>query len=213
MIRIVLADDHTVVREGFRMVLESQADLQVIGEARNGIEAIQVVEQTRPDVLVVDLMMPGINGLEVIRQVKKITRVVVLSMHDQDAYVVEALRNGALGYVLKDATTRELLEAVRSVAIGKHFLSSPFSVRESELYAQVKNNESGDPYDSLTAREREILLLVGQGYSNQETAELLKISSRTVEVHRARLMRKLEIKSQTELIRYVMERGLTERKS
>ncbi len=212
MIRIVLADDHTVVREGFRMVLETQPDFQVIGEARDGLEAIKVVEQLKPDVLVVDLMMPGVNGMEVIRQVRKLTRVVVLTMHDQEAYVVEALRNGALGYVLKDATTIELVESIRQVAIGKCYLCEPFSMYQQELFEQAHNNESGDPFDTLTGREREILQLVGQGYSNQEAGELLQISSRTVEVHRARLMRKLGIKSQTELIRYAIERGLVPKK-
>ena len=212
MIKIALADDHTVVREGFRMVLETQPDFQVVGEARDGLEAIRVVEQLKPDVLVVDLMMPGVNGLEVIRQVRKLVRVVVLTMHDQEAYVVEALRNGALGYVLKDATTHELVQAIRQVAFGKCFLSEPFSQRQQEIFEQVQNNESGDPYDSLTMREREILQLVGQGYSNQEAGEMLKISPRTVEVHRARLMRKLGIRSQTELIRVAIERGLVPKK-
>lgn len=194
------------------MVLESQLDFQVVGEAGDGLETIRLVEQIKPDVLVVDLMMPGVNGMEVIRQVCKLTRVVVLTMHDQDAYVVEALRNGALGYVLKDATTIELVEAIRQVANGKQFLSTPFSARASELCAMVKNQDSGDPYDSLTGREREILQLVGQGHSNQEAGKLLQISVRTVEVHRARLMRKLGIKSQTELIRYTIERGLVTKK-
>jgi len=212
MIKIALADDHTVVREGFRMVLETQPDFQVVGEARDGLEAIRLVEQVKPDVLVVDLMMPGVNGMEVIRQVRKQTRVVVLTMHDQDAYVVEALRNGALGFVLKDATTKELIEAIRQVAIGKYFLSEPFSGRQQELFAQVQTNASTDPYETLTDREREILQLVGQGHSNLETGEILQISSRTVEVHRARLMRKLGIKSQTELIRYAIEHGLVLKK-
>lgn len=194
------------------MVLQAQPDFQVIGEAGDGLEAIRLVEQVKPDVLVVDLMMPGVNGMEVIRQVCKLTRVVVLTMHDQDAYVVEALRNGALGYVLKDATTTELLEAIRQVANGKQFLSAPFTTRARELWAMVKNQASGDPYDRLTGREREILQLVGQGHSNQGAGELLQISVRTVEVHRARLMRKLGVKNQTELIRYAIERGLVTKK-
>ena len=207
MIKIVLADDHTVVREGFRMVLESQADLQVIGEACNGIEAIQVVERLKPDVLVVDLMMPGINGLEVVRQVNRNTHVVVLTMHDHESYVIEALRNGAYGYVLKDATPKELVEAIQKAANGQRYLSAPFADRAIELYAQM-HNHVGDPYESLSDREREVLILVGQGYSNQEVAEMLQISPRTVEVHRANLMRKLNIKNQTELIRYAIQRGL-----
>lgn len=207
MIKIVLADDHTVVREGFRMVLETQPEFQVIGEARDGLEAIQVVERLKPDVLVVDLMMPGINGLEVIRQVHMHTRVVVLTMHDHEAYVLEALRNGAYGYVLKDATPKELVEAIQKAAIGQRYLSAPFADRAIELYAQM-NNAGNDPYETLSDREREVLQLAGQGYSNQEIGEMLQISPRTVEVHRAKLMRKLNMKGQTELIRYAIQRGL-----
>ncbi|PKO04523.1 MAG: DNA-binding response regulator [Chloroflexi bacterium HGW-Chloroflexi-3] len=207
MIKIVLADDHTVVREGFRMVLETQPEFMVIGEACDGLEAIQVVEHLKPDVLVVDLMMPGINGLEVVRQVHRITRVVVLTMHDHESYVLEALRNGAYGYVLKDATPKELVEAIQKAAIGQHYLSAPFADRAIELYAQMHVN-AGDSYDTLSDREREVLQLAGQGYSNQEIGEMLKISSRTVEVHRAKLMRKLNIKGQTELIRYAIQHGL-----
>jgi DNA-binding NarL/FixJ family response regulator len=207
MIKIVLADDHTVVREGFRMVLETQAEFQVIGEGRDGLEAIRLVETLKPDVLVVDLMMPGINGLEVVRQVHNHTRVVVLTMHDHESYVLEALRNGAYGYVLKDATPKELVEAIQKAAIGQHYLSAPFADRAIELYAQMHVN-SEDPYDTLSDREREVLQLAGQGFSNQEIGEMLKISSRTVEVHRAKLMRKLNIKGQTELIRYTIQHGL-----
>jgi DNA-binding NarL/FixJ family response regulator len=208
MIRIVLADDHTVVREGFRMVLETQDGFQVVGEARDGLEAISLVERLRPDVLVVDLMMPGINGLEVVRQMRKLTHIVVLTMHDHEAYVLEALRNGAYGYVLKDATTKELLEAIQKAAIGQRFLSAPFADRAIELYAQMNSAESEDPYETLTDREREVLQLVGQGHSNLEVGELLRISPRTVEVHRAKLMRKLNIKSQMDLMRYAMQRGI-----
>jgi DNA-binding NarL/FixJ family response regulator len=208
MIRIVLADDHTVVREGFRMVLETQNDFQVVGEARGGLEAISLVEQLKPDVLVVDLMMPGINGLEVVRQVRKLTHTVVLTMHDHEAYVLEALRNGAFGYVLKDATTKELLEAVRKAAAGQRFLSAPFADKAIELYAQMNSSENEDPYETLTDREREVLQLVGQGHSNQEVGVMLQISPRTVEVHRAKLMRKLNIKSQMDLMRYAIQRGI-----
>jgi RNA polymerase sigma factor (sigma-70 family) len=208
MIKIVLADDHTVVRKGFRMVLETQPEFQVIGEARDGLEAIRLVETLKPDVLVVDLMMPGINGLEVVRQVHNHTRVVVLTMHDHESYVLEALRNGAYAYVLKDSTPKELVEAIQKAAIGQRYLSAPFAERAIELYAQM-NNAGDDPYESLSDREREVLQLAGQGYSNQEIGEMLQISSRTVEVHRAKLMRKLNMKGQTELIRYAIQRGLT----
>jgi DNA-binding NarL/FixJ family response regulator len=133
--------------------------------------------------------------------------VVVLTMHDHESYVLEALRNGAYGYVLKDATPKELVEAIQKAAIGQHYLSAPFADRAIELYAQMHVN-SEDPYDTLSDREREVLQLAGQGFSNQEIGEMLKISSRTVEVHRAKLMRKLNIKGQTELIRYTIQHGL-----
>ncbi len=211
MIKIVLADDHAVVREGFRMVLENQPGLQVIGEARDGLEAIQVVERLKPDVLVVDLMMPGINGMEVVRQMNKKTRIVVLTMHDHESYVVEALRNGAYGYVLKDSTPKELVEAIQKAAAGQRYLSAPFADKAIEFYIKMKTTKSLDPFDTLSDREREVLQLVGQGYSNQEIGEMLKISPRTVEVHRAKLMRKLDIKNQTELLRYAIQRGLAKK--
>jgi len=152
--------------------------------------------------------MPGINGLEVVRQVHNHTRVVVLTMHDHESYVLEALRNGAYAYVLKDATPKELVEAIQKAAIGQRYLSAPFAERAIELYAQMHVN-SEDPYETLSDREREVLLLVAQGYSNQVIGEMLQISPRTVEVHRAKLMKKLNIKSQTELIRFAIQRGLT----
>lgn len=207
-IKLVLADDHHVVREGFKMVLESQDDFLVIGEASDGLEAKRLVEQLKPDVLVVDLMMPGINGLEVVRQVNKLTRVVVLSMHNDEAYVVEALRNGALGYVLKDSTKFELITAIRKAAENQHYLSEPFAKKAIEMYTKMASVEDSDPYSTLTTREREVLQLVAQGLSNNEVGLKLSISPRTVEVHRANVMRKLDLKSQADLIRFALKRGL-----
>jgi DNA-binding NarL/FixJ family response regulator len=207
-IRIVLADDHNIVREGFRLVLEAQPDFQVVGEASAGIEAIRAVEMLRPDVLVLDLMMPGINGMEVIRQVRALTKVVILSMHNNEAYVVEALRNGAHGYVLKDATTKELIQAVIAASQGQRFLSAPFAERAIEVYSRLTNNSEANPLDLITNREREVMILVAHGNSSPQIAELLGISPRTVEVHRANLMRKLNFRSQTDLIRFAIKHGL-----
>ena len=207
-IKIVLADDHHIVREGFRMVLEAQPDFLVVGEASDGIEAVRIVEALKPDVLVVDLMMPGLNGLEVAHQLRNKVRIVVLSMHNNEAYVIEALKNGVYGYVLKDATSKEFVKAVQFAAAGKRYLSAPFDEKPIEFYIQNQDAESPDPYDSLTRREREILHLVAQGNSNAEIGDLLQISTRTVEVHRANLMRKLNFHTQAELIRFALQRGI-----
>ena len=207
-IRIVLADDHNIVREGFRLVLEAQPDFQVVGEASAGIEAIRMVEMLRPDVLVLDLMMPGINGMEVIRQVRALTKVVILSMHNNEAYVLESLRNGAHGYVLKDATTKELIQAVIAASHGQRYLSAPFAERAIEVYSRLTDNLETDPLDLITNREREVMILVAQGNSSPQIGEMLGISPRTVEVHRANLMRKLNFRSQTDLIRFAIKHGL-----
>jgi DNA-binding NarL/FixJ family response regulator len=207
-IKLVLADDHHIVRDGFKLVLESQQDFQVIGEASNGLEAKQLTEQLKPDVLVLDLMMPMLNGLEVTRQVRDITHVVILSMHNNEAYVIEALRNGAFGYVLKDSTKTELITAVRKAALGQRYLSSPFAEKAIEVYSQMAQSEESDPYNTLTNREREIFQLVAEGHSNNDIGTTLSISPRTVEVHRANLMRKLNFKSQVDLIRFAIKRGI-----
>ena len=206
-IKIVLADDHQIVREGFRMVLEAQPDFLVVGEASDGIETIQIVKKLNPDILVVDLMMPGINGLEVARQLRTKVRTVILSMHNNEAYVIEAIRNGVFGYVLKDGTSKELVTAVQYAVAGKHYLSPPFSEKSIETYTLNIIVESKNAYDSLTTREREVFQLVAQGYSSSKIGELLHISSRTVEVHRANMMRKLNFHSQAELIQYALLRG------
>ncbi|MBI2875306.1 MAG: response regulator transcription factor [Candidatus Tectomicrobia bacterium] len=208
---IVLVDDHPVVRQGLRALLEAEPGFRVIGEAGEGVEAVQLVERLQPDVLVLDLMIPGLNGLEVTRQVSRRssrTRVVILSMHANEAYVLEALRNGALGYVLKDAGATELLRAVREVAAGRRYLSPPLSERAIEIYVQKTDAAPLDLYETLTTREREVLQLAAEGYSATEIADRLSISSRTVETHRANLMRKLGLRTQTDLIRYALRRGI-----
>jgi DNA-binding NarL/FixJ family response regulator len=203
-----LADDHHIVREGFRLVLEAQPDFQVIGEASAGIEAVRMVETLRPDVLVLDLMMPGINGLEVTRQVRALTKVVILSMHNNEAYVLEALRNGAFAYVLKDATTKELIQAIIATSHGQRYLSAPFAERAIEVYSRLAENQDTDPLNAITNREREVMILVAQGHSSPQIGEMLNISPRTVEVHRANLMRKLNFRSQADLIRFAIKHGL-----
>jgi two-component system response regulator NreC len=211
MITLLLAEDHHIVRQGIRSLLEAEADFKVIGEVSDGLEAVRMVEQLHPDVLVLDLMMGGLNGLEVARQVSKQstkTAIVILSMYNNEAYVLEALRSGAKGYVLKDSTTAELVKAIREAQIGRHYLSASLSERAIENYIEKSKETYLDPYDTLTTREREVLHLASQSCTNAEIAESLYISRRTVEVHRANVMRKLGLRSQPQLIRYAIKRGI-----
>jgi len=209
---IVLADDHAVVRQGLRALLDVEPGFSVVGEAADGLIAMRLVEQLRPLVLVVDLMMPGLGGLDVTRQVtrkaRSRTRVVILSMHASEAYLLEALRNGASAYVLKDASSTELNQAIREAAAGRRYLSSPFSDTTIEAYLRKAKDAASDPYESLTRREREIFHLAAEGLSSVETAERLFISRRTVDTHRARILRKLGLRSQAEIVRYALGRGI-----
>lgn len=211
MTAIVLADDHHLVRQALRTLLAAEPDLQVVGEAGDGLEATQVVERLKPDVLVVDLFMPGLGGLEVTREVVRRspqTRVVILSMYSNEAYVLEAFRNGASGYVLKDSTSADLVQAVRDAVAGRRYLSPPLSQRAIDAYAERSKEAAADAYETLTTREREVLHLAAEGYSNPEIAARLSISPRTAETHRANLMRKLGLHSQTDLVRYAIRRGI-----
>lgn len=210
-IRIVLADDHHVVREGLRALLETEPDFSIVGEAADGLAAVDLVERLKPDVLVADLMMPSLSGLEVARQValrSPTTRVVILSMYANEPYVLEALRNGAMGYVLKDSTGADLVQAVRQVLTGDRYLSPPLSARAIEAYVQKAEAGSLDIYETLTTREREILHLAAQGCSNAEVATRMSISPRTAETHRANMMRKLGLRTQIDLVRYALRRGI-----
>jgi DNA-binding NarL/FixJ family response regulator len=213
-VKIVLAEDHQIVRQGFRALLEAEPDFCVIGEATDGVEAVQLAERLQPDVMVVDLMMPGLSGLEVTARVGQLsprTRVVILSAFDSEAYVVEALRNGAAGYVLKKSSATDLAHALREAVAGRRYLSPPLSERAIEAYVQyVQKVKSAalDPYETLTPRERETFHLVAEGHTSVEIANQLCISPRTVEAHRANMMRKLGLRTQTDLVRYAMRRGI-----
>lgn len=210
-VSIVLADDHHVVRQGLRALLEAEPHFFVKGEAGDGLTALQLVENLRPDVLVLDLMMPGLNGLEVTRQATKLspaTKIIILSMHAGEAYVLEALRNGAYGYVLKDSGADELVDAINTVMGGRRYLSSPLSERAIDLYITKSQDLPEDPYDSLTTREREVLQLAAEGNTNVMIADMLSISPRTAETHRANMMRKLDLHNSTELIRFALQRGI-----
>lgn len=211
MLTIVLADDHHVVRQGLRAVLEAEPGFRVVGEAGDGLEAVRLVERLAPHVLVVDLMMPGLGGLEATRQVSQRmpgTRIVVLSMHASEAYVLAAIRHGAAGYVLKDSTAADLVEAVREVAAGRRYLSPPLSKRAIEAYAEKAKGTPPDLYGTLTTREREVLHLVAEGHTSAEIAARLGLSPRTVETHRGNLLRKLDLHSHADLVRFALRRGL-----
>jgi DNA-binding NarL/FixJ family response regulator len=213
-ITIVLADDHQVVRQGLRAILEGEHNLRVVGEAGNGLKATRLVERLRPDVLVLDLMIPGLSGLEVTRQLAKRspkTRVVILSMHSDKSYVLEALRNGAAGYVLKDSSADELIKAVQEAAANRRYLSPPLSDSAVDAYAQQGSATGTDSYDSLSSREREVFQLAAEGHTNKEIGKMLFISPRTVEIHRANMMAKLGLRTQTDLIRYALKRGIISR--
>ena len=211
MTNIVLADDHQIVRQGLRALLEAEPDFSITGQAADGLEVVDLVDEVRPDVLILDIKMPGLNGREVVRQVRKRTPdtdVVILSMCANEAYVIEALRNGAAGYVLKGASSTDLVKAVREVAEGRRYLSPPLSERAIEAYVQKAVASAPDALGKLTDREREVLYFVMEGYKNSEIAARLSISPRTAETHRARMMRKLGLHTQAELIRFTLQLGI-----
>jgi DNA-binding NarL/FixJ family response regulator len=211
MLTLLLADDHTIVRQGLRALLEGEKDFRLAGEAEDGLQAVRLAEKAEPDVVVMDLMMPGLNGLEASRQIlrrRPRTRIVVLSMHSDVAYAAEAVRAGVGGYVLKEACAEELVQAIRTVAGGKRYFSPPLNEGVIEHYLHQAEDLPADPYASLTEREREVLQLTAEGHSGVEVAGRLFISPRTVESHRASLMRKLGVHNQKELVRYAVQRGL-----
>lgn len=206
-IRILLADDHAVVRHGFRMILAAEADMEVIAEVSNGREALEYGEKLQPDVCVMDVTMPELNGIEATRrllQVSSKTRVLALSMHKDAVYVREILRAGAKGYLLKDCSPRDFLRAVRLVAAGKGFLSSEVSEAVIDDYRKHVTN----PIDLLTSREREVLQMIAESKTNKEIASTLNLSVYTVEAHRGRIMEKLNLHSLGELVRFAVRNGL-----
>jgi two-component system response regulator NreC len=207
---ILLADDHPVVRQGLRMLLEVEPDFTVVAETGDGLQVVALVESLRPDVLVLDLMMPGLGGLEVTRRVRRQfppTHIVVLSMYSDVAYVSEALEGGASAFVLKKSTAAELVGAIRDALAGKQYLNSSISYEAIERH-RMQARGARDPYATLTRREREVLHLVGEGLTSAEIAERLDISPRTVDMHRRHLVRKLDLTGQAALVRYALQRGL-----
>lgn len=208
---IVLAEDHQIVRQGLKVLLEAEKAFRVVGEAGDGLEAVKLVEKFRPNVLVLDLMIPRLHGLEVIRQVRRgcrATRVVILSMNADEQYVMEALRYGALGYVLKGGPAADLVQAVKTVCAGRRYLSAELAERAFTGYLERPGESDLDIYETLTNRERLVLQLAAEGASNPAIAKKLFISPRTAESHRANLMRKLGLRSQTDLVRFAIRKGI-----
>ncbi len=207
-LRILLADDHAVVRQGFRLILNQQPDMEVVGEAGNGEEAVKLALQLKPSLIIMDIGMPKVNGVEATRRIIEgcpESLILILSMHKDAVYVRETLRAGAKGYLLKESIDQDLLRAIRSVAEGDGFLSPEVSGTLLEEYQQIK-----DPFDTLTAREREVLQMLAEGKVAKEIATELDISVYTVDAHRGRIMKKLGLHSSTEIVRYAMRKGLIE---
>lgn len=210
MTNIVLADDHVIVRHGLRLTLE-ETGFKVVGEASDGLEAIQLVKKLQPDILVCDMMMGSMNGLEVSRQVTKQypkVNVIMLSMYSDEVYVIEALRAGAKAYVLKDSSAEDLVHAINEVTKGKHYLGSSLSERAIEMYAKKTTNGIQDPFDTLSTREREVLQMVAQDMTSTDISKKLFISPRTVDAHRSKIMHKLGLHSRSDLIRFAQRRGI-----
>jgi two-component system, NarL family, response regulator NreC len=214
--RILLTEDHKILREGLKALLSTNPDIEVIGEAEDGRMAIKYAQSFSPDLVLMDLSMPKTGGLEAIREIKRTqpeVKIVVLTVHDSDEYVQEALQSGADGYVLKDADRQELLGAINHVLNGKRYLSPGISEKIIEGYLSTSRGaqKTKTAWDSLTHREREILKLIAEGYQNKDIADYLYISLKTVEKHRANLMKKLDIHNTARLTAYAMEKGLITR--
>jgi len=212
--KVLLVDDHAIVREGVRMILSKEADIDVVGEAADGAQALDIVSKFRPQVVIMDISMPGMGGIEatqLIRTQYPEIQVLALTMHEDESYVFQLLRAGAAGYVLKRAAAQDLVQAVRAAAKGEAFLYPSVARKVVEDYLRrVETGEERERYDGLTAREKEILTLIAEGLSNQHIAEKLYISIKTVQTHRAHILEKLGLHDRTELVRYAIRKGLIE---
>lgn len=212
-IRVLLAEDHTIVRKGILSLLEDEADIEVVGEASNGHEALELVEALRPDIVLIDINMPLLNGLEATRLIKKqfpAVQVLVLTMYKNEEYVLQLLQAGASGYLIKQSVPAELITAIHAVQQGDAFLSPSISKSLIDEYLRRATPQSQpDHYDTLTDREREVLQLLVEGFSGKEIAERLVISVKTVSVHRSNLMEKLNLHSIPDLVKYAIRKGIT----
>lgn len=213
-VKVLIADDHAIVREGVRMILDKEQDIDVVGEAGHGEQALEMAAKLRPHVVVMDISMPGMGGIEATQRLRAQyphIHVLVLTMHEDESYVFQLLRAGASGYVLKRAAAQDLVQAVRAAAKGEAFLYPSVARKVVEDYLRrVESGEEKDRYDGLTTREKEILTHIAQGLSNQHIAEKLYISIKTVQTHRAHILEKLGLHDRTELVRYAIRKGLIE---
>jgi len=213
--RIVIAEDYTILREGLRALLSTNPEFEVVGEAEDGRQAIHCVEKYKPDLALMDLSMPRMNGMEAIREIKKVspqTKILVLTVHKAEEYILGTLNAGADGYILKDSTRAELMMALKSVFSGKHYISPGISEKIIDGYLEGRKTVRGrTSWETLTHREREILKLIAEGYKNKKIADFLCISVKTVEKHRANLMQKLDLHSTSALTALALEKGLIER--
>jgi len=210
--RIVIAEDHTILRQGLKALLKANDNLEVVGEAEDGLEAIRCVEKKNPDLLLLDLNMPKMDGISVIKEVKKRhheTKIIVLTMHKQEEYILEAFKSGAEAYCLKASSHDELIMAINAVLSEKFFVSPEISGKVLEGFMEgQKSIKKKSSWDSLTQREKEVLKLVGEGFQNKEISDYLCISVKTVEKHRANIMEKLDLHSASALTAYAIEKGL-----
>ena len=213
VIRIVLVDDHAVIRQALRMLLESHAELEVVADVENGREAVQAVEKLQPDVVLMDVVMPGLNGLEATRQIRRScpgTRVVMLSGFVDEDQLLDSIRSGASGYIIKKSDVSELVLAIQTVHRGNSYFSSALSegFDLAEVLYQAKRTDQRNGVEALTSRDREVLQLIAEGYTNQGIANELYISVKTVEAHKAHIMAKLHARNRTDLIRYAIRKGI-----
>lgn len=210
--RLLIAEDHTIVRDGLRSLVEPQADLEIVGEAGDGMEAIRCVNRTNPDLVILDINMPKMDGISVLREIKKQspgTKILALTMHKDEEYILETFRSGADGYCIKTSSSEEVLSAIRIVLSGKQFVSPDISDKVLEGYLEGKRTiKKESSWDRLTQREKEVLKLVGEGYQNKAISDYLCISIKTVEKHRANIMEKLDLHSASALTAYAIEKGL-----
>jgi two-component system response regulator NreC len=213
-IRLLVADDHKIFRQGITKLLEQEPDLQVVGEAADGREAVKKATELKPDLVLMDIAMANLNGLEATKQIKKVlpeTKIIMVTMHKNEEYILQSFQAGASGYILKEGAVEELVNAIRSIHQDKSFLSPTISKTLIDAYLRkMETGKTETPFDLLTDREREVLQLIAEGYTNREVAKSLFISVKTVEAHRAHIMQKLNIHDVAKLVKYAIQKGLVD---
>jgi two-component system response regulator NreC len=213
-VRLLVADDHKIFRQGIKKLLEEEADLQVVGEAADGREAVKKATELKPDLVLMDIAMANLNGLEATKQIKKVlpdTKVIMVTMHKNEEYILQSFQAGASGFILKEGAVEELVHAIRSIHQDKSFLSPTISKTLIDAYLRkMETGKTETPFDLLTDREREVLQLIAEGYTNREVAKALFISVKTVEAHRAHIMQKLNIHDVAKLVKYAIQKGLVD---